>query len=299
MSRSARILQFASIALSIFVIVIAFFTLAQFDGQDQIQQYVNQTLAARPTGQPIHTATPLPRVQAVIAVQDISRGMVISPDVIATSYYPLDSLPYNTITEPYDIIGQIARTDIFRGQPILASLVVPDVSQLGSIGSDFAAVLPPGRVSTTLYLPPEEIAEGLQVGDRVDVILTMPDPRPDASSEIMAIRTVQNAQVLYIGYAPADGVLFRGGIAVAYTPTPAPFGSGNTQTSQPTPLPVARHNQERIPITLAVSAQDSVTLVWARRSEIPITLVMVSARSVSQIPTNGVTLDFILQEYGY
>ncbi|MCA9915047.1 MAG: hypothetical protein KC496_16950, partial [Anaerolineae bacterium] len=110
----------------------------------------------------------------VVAVQDIPRGVVIRPDMIDTTFLPDDVAPLRAITDPTEIVGQIARTDIFREMVILDSLVVPDLSQIGSYGSDAAALLEPGRVAVSLPIDAvTSVAYALQPGDRVDVIVSM------------------------------------------------------------------------------------------------------------------------------
>jgi len=55
---------------------------------------------------------------------------------------PQDLAPYNAITSLDDVVGKIARTDIYREQPILSNLVVEDLTDIARVGSDAAAILP-------------------------------------------------------------------------------------------------------------------------------------------------------------
>lgn len=120
------------------------------------------------------TVEPVVLVEVVVAVQDIRRGVVIRPDMIDTTFLPDDVAPLRAITDPAEVVGEIARTDIFREMVILDSLVVPDLSQIGSIGSDAAALLEPGRVAVSLPIDAvTSVAYALQPGDRVDVIVSM------------------------------------------------------------------------------------------------------------------------------
>jgi pilus assembly protein CpaB len=143
--------------------------------QQDVDVAVNATLTAIATAageQP--TQEVIQFVEVVVAIQDIPRGVVIRPDMVEISFVPEDVAPVRAITDPAEVIGQIARTDIFREQVVLDSLVVPDLSQIGSIGSDAAALLEPGRVAVSLPIDAvTSVAYALQPGDRVDVIVSM------------------------------------------------------------------------------------------------------------------------------
>jgi len=143
--------------------------------QDDVNVAVDATLtaiASAASDQP--TEEPIQFVEVVIAIQDIPRGVVVRPDMIEVSFVPEDVAPDRAITNPEEIIGQIARTDIFREQIVLDSVVVPDLSQIGSIGSDAAALLEPGRVAVSLPIDAvTSVSYALQPGDRVDVIVSM------------------------------------------------------------------------------------------------------------------------------
>src|SRR5512143_1258682 len=96
-----------------------------------------QTLAPQPV---VEQPTPVPEVQTtelLVAAQNIPRGAVISPDAIVPSKWPNDSLPPADliITNPAQVIGKIARTDVLRGQPMLDSLIAPDPKALVATGS--------------------------------------------------------------------------------------------------------------------------------------------------------------------
>ena len=50
-------------------------------------------------------------------------------------------------------------------------------------------------------------------------------------------------------------------------------------------------------ITLAVTPQDAVVLVWAVDARIPITLALRSATDISQVPTQPVTLQYVMSNF--
>ncbi len=123
-------------------------------------------------------------VEIVVAVQDLPRGIVIPPDGVGVVPWPQEALPeagnYFTANELQDVIGQVARTDIFRGSPILARQVVPNLFEIARTGSDAAALMrafegDEPRVAISIPLDPTgvgQVAYGIQAGDFVDVILS-------------------------------------------------------------------------------------------------------------------------------
>lgn len=122
----------------------------------------------------IPTPTPMEFVEIVIAVQPMPRGFRILPNAVELRRWPLESTPFNAIRSLEDVIGKIARTDIYVEQPILTSMVVEDLSQLANVGSDLAAVLPSGQVAIAVPIDRiTSVAYGIQPGDRVNIILSM------------------------------------------------------------------------------------------------------------------------------
>ncbi|MCC6612175.1 MAG: Flp pilus assembly protein CpaB [Anaerolineae bacterium] len=124
--------------------------------------------------QNIPTPTPLQLTEIVIAVQELPRGIPIPPNAVALRPWPLESAPINGITNLEDVVGKIARTDIFREEPILSNMVVDDLTSLARVGSDAAAILPSGLVAIAVPMDRlTSVAYGVQDGDRVDVIMSM------------------------------------------------------------------------------------------------------------------------------
>jgi len=121
--------------------------------------------------------TPIEIVEVVIAIQDIPRGLTIPPNAVAIRQFPLDLVQEwgpSVLSDPEVVIGQRARTDIVRFQPILSNMVVEDPTALASVGSDLAAILPPNRVAVALPIDRiTSVAYGIQPGDRVDIIISL------------------------------------------------------------------------------------------------------------------------------
>lgn len=120
------------------------------------------------------TPTDIPMVPVVMAIQDIPRGTVITPDRVSIFLLPAENAPQSALTTIETAVGKIAATDIYREEIILARKVVEDLNSLGSAGSEAAAILDPQRVA--IAVPIDEItsvAYGLRPGDRIDVIVSM------------------------------------------------------------------------------------------------------------------------------
>lgn len=121
-------------------------------------------------------------VEIVVAIQDLPRGIVIPPDGVGLQLWPQESLPegYFLGTEMDQVVGKIARTDIFRGTPVLSRHVVDNLYEIAKKGSDAAALmnaLPNDRswVAVSIPLDPSgigQVAYAIQDGDYVDVALS-------------------------------------------------------------------------------------------------------------------------------
>jgi pilus assembly protein CpaB len=127
-----------------------------------------------PIVQELPTATPIPFVEIVIAIQELPRGTRIPANGVDLVRWPEVSAPFNAVTNLEDVIGKIARTDIFREQPITTTIITDDFDSLAEVGSDAAAITPNGLVSIALPIDRlSSVAYGIQDGDRVDVIVSM------------------------------------------------------------------------------------------------------------------------------
>jgi pilus assembly protein CpaB len=284
-----------------------------------------------------------PRVELVIAVQNISRGQVVPPNAITLSDWPVSSAPASAITNLEDVVGRIARTDIFREQPILTNMVVDNLTDLARVGSDAAAVLPTGLVAVAIPIDRlTSVGYAVQDGDRVDLIisllyvdvdeefqsripseftlftinpedqtLTLQTPiqgRPDSSAAFSPARvivgpseqqrprlvtqmTIQDALVVHVGTFPLDGRY------IGVPPTPTPVPAENVGEEEGTPVPTPTPARPDI-VTLAVTPQEAVIITWYVEARVPVTLALRSATDTARLPTDDVTLEYIMGAYG-
>jgi Flp pilus assembly protein CpaB len=132
------------------------------------------------------TATLIPFVNVVRVVQNIPRGYrfpdnieeLLSQGVVDYFPWPESALPFNALTEEEsgleEVLGKVARVDLFREQPLLSNYLVDDLLQLGATGSDAAALLPSDRVAVTIPIDRvTSVGYAIQPGDRVDILLSM------------------------------------------------------------------------------------------------------------------------------
>ncbi len=166
------ILLLLLVVAGVVVLALVFLSTGQ-GGTQQTAQQPQQQQQQQPITQatPLPTITPVPMVEIVVAIQDIPRGTIIRPDTVQIYPWPADAVPVNAISNPEDVIDKVARTDIFREQPILGNLIVEDFQNLAGIGSDAALITPPNRVLISVPVNRlTSVAFALQPGDRVDIV---------------------------------------------------------------------------------------------------------------------------------
>jgi len=120
------------------------------------------------------------------------------------------------------------------------------------------------------------------------------DPRP----RLVVQRTIQNADVLYIGNFPVDGVIFE----AAASPTPASIdvdevANQNLQDGEePVDTGLSIVVRDNI-VTLAVTPQESLIITWLIEARVPLTFAMRAATDNSRVITDPVTLEYIMDTY--
>lgn len=122
-------------------------------------------------------ATPEPepetQIQVVIAVQEIRRGTIIDSTMVDTRNFDEDFEFATTFSSVEDVIGRVARTDIFREEIIVDSKVVDSRDVLAAEGSDAALLVPRDRVLIAVPMDRlTSIAYAIQPGDTVDIIIS-------------------------------------------------------------------------------------------------------------------------------
>ena len=175
------------------------------------------------------------------------------------------------------------------------SIINPQVDDEGvftlQVGDPFPGRIEQVRIPVTITV--NGLPQALQQ-DQPALVLPSEAPRP----RLVTQRTIQDALVIYVGEFPADGKLFE----EIPTPTPeaveeeAPVQAqqqgGAAAAPQPTPEPPRPDI-----VTVAVTPQDAVIISWLVEARIPISFTLRSAADTSRVPTDPVTLDYIMAEY--
>lgn len=105
---------------------------------------------------------------------------------------------------------------------------------------------------------------------------------------------VRDAYVLHVGEFPPDGKFF--GLTPTPMPLEAPPGAPGDQAAEATPVPTATPFAPTM-VTLGVSPQDALVLVWAVDAQIPITLVLRPAGVRAVTDAEPVSLEYMIQNF--
>jgi Flp pilus assembly protein CpaB len=162
------------------------------------------------------TAVPTaePSTTILVAVQQLPRGLKVPPGAVDAREWPVSAVPANAIVVPagvdpqvtiqQDVIGKIVRSDIAIEQPVLSTLLVPDLTQIAAEGSDAAAILPQGLVAVSVPMDRlSGVAYAIQDGDRVDVILSF--VLVDVDEEFQSILPNQVLPAFFGAFDPETG----------------------------------------------------------------------------------------------
>lgn len=137
-----------------------------------------------------------PQVRDVpVATRDIPAGATITAEdlTIARTELPLDT------PTPDELVGEIVRGPVAVGEPVTRSRLVPGQSMRP----------PPGTVVFPLTVNDERIAELLNAGDHVD-ILVAPDSLHDAKPRVAA----RDVEVLAVPTEGGTGLSTRSGAVI-------------------------------------------------------------------------------------
>jgi pilus assembly protein CpaB len=129
-------------------------------------------------GPAVVQATPvpeIPKVNVIATTQRIPRGGQITDDVIDEFVFPEDLLVEGMYTNREEVVGLIARYDLEPGTYLTQGNLVADIEQVSSAGSLAALLIPKGMVAVSVPVNRlTSVSYGLERGDQVNVIVTMP-----------------------------------------------------------------------------------------------------------------------------
>lgn len=208
---------------------------------------------SQPSATSFPTPTPFQTVPLIVAVQNINRGQVITADLVDFREWPAQYAQQTAITNPDDVIGKIARVDIFREQPILFSLVTENLSELGAVGSDAGALLPQGRRMVAVPIDRlTSIGYALQPGDRVDLIISLLFVDVDPESQSMTPNNIILLSVVVDDQSRQISPVFAFDGRVENRTFPPPLGTTGSIT-QP-------REQQRPRLVTQMTVQDALVM---------------------------------------
>jgi Flp pilus assembly protein CpaB len=255
-----------------------------FNAIQQIAEDPNKVLREQILGQIVRTD--ISREQPILTtllVEDLVNAANVGSD--AAAVLPTDrvavTIPVNRVTSVGYAIQDGDYVDV------IISMLFVDVDEI------FQSIQPN---NITLFNVKEngdiEFVEG--IAGRPDITSLGPaiiGPSERQRPRLVTQRTIQGALVLHVGDFPLDGKFI--GIPPTPTPVPVEAESDNPNTPPPPPTPIPPPDI----VTLGVTPQYAVFLVWAIEAKLPLTLALRSATDTSRNPTEPVTLEYIMNEF--
>jgi pilus assembly protein CpaB len=239
------------------------------------------TTIPRPVEQPVVAgSTPVPQREVVIAATDIAANSVITRSQVTTASYPVDLVPADAIASIGNVVNTTAKSPVFSGQILLQRQFLAAQGRTGA-----SVNIPPGKVLIAFPSTDMLNATGaVQPGDHVDIMISIPisgTTRLDAGSSedtqllpgqraLVSQVTLQNIEVYTVGQ---------------WTP---PGQETSTDTK----------NALKI-ITFIVDHQEALILKFVKDSGGTIDLAVRSAADDQNVQTDPVTLDYLVDLYGF
>jgi len=287
---------------------------------------------SQPTPEPktnvVQQAEPggIPTTQVIVALQPIGRGSEFVAGSIGRRDWPANNVPPDIIADEAETIGKVAKTEIVQGQVLVRSMLVDK-----GVSGEASLNVPPGRVAVAYPMNRQtSVGYAIQPGDFVDILITsffidvdteFQSPLPNKTSfffpvydqesgvqtgvqlsaavdegrfELGAgdVASIVNARSEQIPRrvaqltVPAAKVLRVGPWIEEAKATPAADGS----PPPPPPPPDI--------VTLAVTPQDSLVLLWLRQSGIYSEMALRAAgEDQADHQTEAVTLQYMLTRF--
>lgn len=136
------------------------------------------TPVAQEPGQPVPTATPeLQYVPVVVALADLPVGERIRSDLVGVENRPETNVAVVagvTFSDPEQVVGQIVKTQVTKGQEILRPMLALNPSDIASMGSDLSLYVVQGEVAVAFPVDRfSGAAYAMRPGDLVDAFMTL------------------------------------------------------------------------------------------------------------------------------
>jgi Flp pilus assembly protein CpaB len=141
--------------------------------QEEVQEPIQEE---EPT--PVPSPTPEVRFATVIVARtNLPVGERIRADLIEVETRPEDNVAVVagvTFSDPDEVIGQIVKTAVSRGQEILKPMIALSPSDVAALGSDLSLYVDQGRVAVAFPINRfSGAAYALRPGDSVDALMSL------------------------------------------------------------------------------------------------------------------------------
>lgn len=117
----------------------------------------------------------------VVAIVDLARGTLLTPDLLAIGEIPAPYAPPGAVASPDEVTGRFLGADILAGEILTRARLAPE-------GGPVASLVPPGLRATaiTVGIPPDTVAPG----DRVDILATYASGQPYTETVVEAVEVL-------------------------------------------------------------------------------------------------------------
>lgn len=270
--------------------------------------------------------TIVPTTQVIVALQPIARGSEFVAGSIGRRDWPANNVPPDIIADEAETIGKVAKTEIVQGQVLVRSMLIDK-----GVSGEASLNVPPGRVAVAFPMNRQtSIAYAIQPGDFVDLLVT--SNFIDVDEEFQAplpnktrffFPTFDNESGVQTGIelsAPIDEGRFELGAGDVASIVNASSGQIPRRVAQltvqsakvlrvgpwieePTPAPPEDGSPPPPPplpdvVTLAVTPQDALVMLWLRQSGIYTEMGLRAAgEDQADHLTEAVTLQYMLTRF--
>lgn len=153
----------------------------------------------------------VPTTKLVVAFQQVPARTEVSADQVGEVEWPVRvPTPIGAFERPAEVVGKLSKHPIYAGQPIIADMVISK-EDAEAQHSNAALIMEKGQVAVALSVSlGSNIAEAIQAGDRVDLIVTYnvevqnPVTNQGTGAYIVTNKTLENVLILQVGPWPRD-----------------------------------------------------------------------------------------------
>lgn len=126
-------------------------------------------------------------VTVSVAAVDIPWGTKLTPEMIKTASFLKESVPQGHFASPEMLDGRVTIASLKLGEPVLEHRLAPDSIETGGV----SAILPQGKRAVAVKGDKVIGISGfINPGNRVDVLVTLRDPRTDKDKTKMVLASV-------------------------------------------------------------------------------------------------------------